>query len=100
MADVMTKVAFSADVTSLATAVGGLHEGFESPSAVDVHRDARGKCAQRGVHCCRGCGSGGVCVEEREWSAQGSSVSWQGYGMSRGVSRGKMEGLICEAVEV
>jgi hypothetical protein len=42
MMDVMTKVAFSADVTGLATAVAGLHEGFEGPSVVDVHRDARG----------------------------------------------------------
>jgi hypothetical protein len=54
MVDVMTKVAISADVTGLATAVAGLREGFESPSVVDVHRNARGKCVQRGVHCCRG----------------------------------------------
>jgi hypothetical protein len=54
----MTKVAFSADVTSLAKVVAGLCEGFESLSAVNVHWNARGKCLQRGVHCCRGCGSG------------------------------------------
>jgi hypothetical protein len=45
MADIMMKIAVFTDVTSLATAVAGLHEGFESPSAVDVYRDARGKCA-------------------------------------------------------
>jgi hypothetical protein len=33
MADIMMKVTLSADVTSLATAVAGLREGFESPSA-------------------------------------------------------------------
>jgi hypothetical protein len=58
--DIMTKVAFSADVTGLATAVAGLRDGFEGPSVVDVHRNARGKCAQRGVHCCRGHGGGGM----------------------------------------
>jgi hypothetical protein len=31
-------------VTSLATVVAGLHDGFEGLSAVDVHRNARGKC--------------------------------------------------------
>jgi hypothetical protein len=34
MADIMTKVAFSAGVTGLATVVAGLCEGFEGPSAV------------------------------------------------------------------
>jgi hypothetical protein len=33
---------------------------FESPSVVDIHRDARGKCTRRGVHCCRGRGGGGM----------------------------------------
>jgi hypothetical protein len=47
-------------VAGLATAVAGLCEGFEGLSVVDVHRDARRECAQRGVHCCRGCGSGGM----------------------------------------
>jgi hypothetical protein len=36
MADIMMKVALSADVTSLATAVAGLHKGFEGPSMVDI----------------------------------------------------------------
>jgi hypothetical protein len=49
-------VAFSADVTGLATVVAGLCDRFESLSVVDIHRDARGKCTRRGVHCCRGCG--------------------------------------------
>jgi hypothetical protein len=44
MADVMAKVALFADVTGLATAVAGLCEGFEGPSTVDVHRNARGEC--------------------------------------------------------
>jgi hypothetical protein len=56
----MMKVAFSADVTGLATAVAGLHNGFEGPSVVDIHQNARGKCMQRGMHCCRGHGSGGM----------------------------------------
>jgi hypothetical protein len=42
MTDVMTKIAFSADVTGLATVVTGLHKGFEGLSAVYIHRDARG----------------------------------------------------------
>jgi hypothetical protein len=46
-------------VTSLAAAVACLRDGFEGPSAVDVHRDTRGECTQRGVHCCRGRSSGG-----------------------------------------
>jgi hypothetical protein len=54
MVDIMTKVAFSADVTGLAIAVAGLHNGFEGLSAVDVYQDARGKCVQRGMHCYRG----------------------------------------------
>jgi hypothetical protein len=41
MADIMTKVTISANVTGLATAVAGLREEFEGPSAVDVHRNAR-----------------------------------------------------------
>jgi hypothetical protein len=44
MVDVMMKVALSADVTGLATAVAGSHEGFEGPSMVDVHRDSRREC--------------------------------------------------------
>jgi hypothetical protein len=39
--------------------VACLHKGFEGPSAVDVHQDARGECMRRGVHCCRGHGGGG-----------------------------------------
>jgi hypothetical protein len=31
-------------VTGLATAVAGLCKGFEGPSVVDIHRNARGKC--------------------------------------------------------
>jgi hypothetical protein len=38
MADIMMKVAFSTDVTSLATAVAGLCKGFESPSAVEIQQ--------------------------------------------------------------
>jgi hypothetical protein len=45
MVDVMTKITLSADVTGLPTVVAGLREGFEGPSAVDVHRDARRECA-------------------------------------------------------
>jgi hypothetical protein len=44
MVDVMMKFAVSADVTGLATAVAGLREGFEGPSAVDIHMDARRVC--------------------------------------------------------
>jgi hypothetical protein len=51
-------------VTGLATAVAGLHERFEGLSAVNTHRNARGKCMQRGVHCCRGRGGGGMWMEE------------------------------------
>jgi hypothetical protein len=47
MMDVMTKITISADVTGLATVVAGLREGFEGPSAVNVHRDARRECARR-----------------------------------------------------
>jgi hypothetical protein len=47
-------------VADLATAVAGLCDGFEGPSTVNLHRNARRKCAQRGVHCCRGHGSGGM----------------------------------------
>jgi hypothetical protein len=44
MVDIMMKVAFSADVTGLATAVAGLRNGFEGPSVVDIYQNARGKC--------------------------------------------------------
>jgi hypothetical protein len=44
MVDVMMKVTISADVTSLAAVVAGLREGFEGPSAVNVHRNARREC--------------------------------------------------------
>jgi hypothetical protein len=64
MADIIIRVAFSANMTGLTTAVAGLHEGFEILSAVDIYQDARGKRMQRGVHCCRGRGGGGICVEE------------------------------------
>jgi hypothetical protein len=33
-------------VTGLATAVACLHDGFEGPSSVDIHRNARGECAK------------------------------------------------------
>jgi hypothetical protein len=42
VADVMLKVAVSTNVASLSASVAGLRERFECPSAVDVHRDARG----------------------------------------------------------
>jgi hypothetical protein len=58
MVDVMIKVALFADVSSLATAVTGLCEGFEGPSAVNICQNAGGKCTQRGVHCCKGRGGG------------------------------------------
>jgi hypothetical protein len=64
VADVMMKVTFSADVTGLDTVVAGLREGFEGPSVVDIYRSARGKCVRRGVHFCRGRGSGGMWMEE------------------------------------
>jgi hypothetical protein len=60
VADVMTEVALSVDVAGLATTVAGLCEVFEGPSMVDIHRDARREYTQRGVHCCRGCSSGGM----------------------------------------
>jgi hypothetical protein len=47
-------------VAGVATAVAGLCEGSESSSAVDVHLNTRGECARRGMHCCRGHGSGGM----------------------------------------
>jgi hypothetical protein len=59
VADIMMEVTFSTDVTSLATAVASLCNGFESLGAVDVHRNARGEYTRRGVHCCRGHGGGG-----------------------------------------
>jgi hypothetical protein len=37
VADIIMEVAFSADMTSLATAVACLRDGFGSPSVVDVH---------------------------------------------------------------
>jgi hypothetical protein len=55
----MMKVAFSANVTSLATVVAGLCDRFESLGVVDVYQNTRGKCTQQDVHCCRGHGSGG-----------------------------------------
>jgi hypothetical protein len=57
MADIMTEVALSADVTGLATAVAGLWNGFEGLSAVDIYRTARRKCMQRaaGVVAVGGC---------------------------------------------
>jgi hypothetical protein len=51
-------------VVGLATAVTGLRDGFEGPSAVNIHRNARRECTQRGVHCCRGRGSGGMRAEK------------------------------------
>jgi hypothetical protein len=42
MVVLMPKVAVFTDVTSLAASVAGLRERFECPSAVDIHRDARG----------------------------------------------------------
>jgi hypothetical protein len=51
--DVMMKVALFADVTSLATVVAGLCEGSQGLGAVDIHRNARGKCVGRGVYCYR-----------------------------------------------
>jgi hypothetical protein len=58
----------------LATVVAGFHEGFENPSAVNVHRDTRRECMQRGVHCCRGCGGGAMWMKEWEGCAWESHI--------------------------
>jgi hypothetical protein len=42
VADIMLKVTVSTDVAGLSASVAGLPERFECPSAVNVHRDARG----------------------------------------------------------
>jgi hypothetical protein len=42
MVDIIPKVTVFTDVAGLAASVAGLHERFECPSAVDIHRDARG----------------------------------------------------------
>jgi hypothetical protein len=65
MADVMMKVALFADVAGLATAVAGLCEGLEGPSAVDIHRDARRECTQRGV-IATGVAAEGGCERRKE----------------------------------
>jgi hypothetical protein len=44
MGDIMMEVSFSSSVTSLATAIAGLHDGLEGLSAVNIHQNARGKC--------------------------------------------------------
>jgi hypothetical protein len=95
MVDIMTKVALFSDVTDLAIAVAGLCKGFEGLSAVDVHWNTGGECTRRGVHCCRGCGGGGMSVEEGEWSVQRSGVCHQrGSRVSGRASGGKVKGLI------
>jgi hypothetical protein len=66
-------------VTSLATAIACLCKGFEGPSVVDIHWNARGKCARRGVHCCRG-RSGGACEQKNEKNVCGGT----GYVISVG----------------
>jgi hypothetical protein len=57
-------------VAGLATAVPGFHEGFESPSVVDVHWDARGKCTQRGV---AGVAAVGGCERRSEKGMRGGA---------------------------
>jgi hypothetical protein len=76
----MTEVAFSTSVTSLATAIAGLRNGLEGPSAVDVHRNARGKYARRGVHYSRGRGSGRACEQRRENGVHGGAKCVIGKG--------------------
>jgi hypothetical protein len=58
--DIMTEVTLFADVADLATVVAGLRDGFEGPSMVNVHGNARRKCVRRGIHCCRDRGGGGM----------------------------------------
>jgi hypothetical protein len=62
----MMKVAFSANVTGLATVVAGLCDRFENSSAIDIHQNAREKCTQRGMYCCRGRSSEGACEWRKE----------------------------------
>jgi hypothetical protein len=84
MADIMMKVTFSADLTGLATAVAGLREGFESLSAVDIHRNARGSahegvCIAAGVAAVGGHVSGGrrmECAGERSVSSARVQSEW------------------------
>jgi hypothetical protein len=80
MTDVMTKITLSADVTGLATAVAGLRKGFEGPSTVNVHRDARRECARRGVHCCKVVVVEG-CERRNEKGARGGAAYVIGVGV-------------------
>jgi hypothetical protein len=75
----MMKVAFSADVTSLATAVAGLCEGFESPSTVDVHWDARRK-SHEGACIAAGVMAVGACVSRKENEVHGGAKCVVGEG--------------------
>jgi hypothetical protein len=63
--DIMMKVAFSANVTSLTTAVAGLCDGFESPSAVNVYLNTRGKYHE-GVCIAAGVAAVGEACERRK----------------------------------
>jgi hypothetical protein len=80
MTDVMTKVAISADLTGLATAVAGSREGFEIPSAVNVHGNTRGKCAREGVCITAGVTAVGGC----EWRNENGMCGGTGYVVSVG----------------
>jgi hypothetical protein len=62
----MIEVALSTSVTGLAPAIAGLCDGLESPSAVDVHQNARGS-AHEGVCIAAGVAvAGGACEWRRE----------------------------------
>jgi hypothetical protein len=70
MADIMTKVAFSADVTSLATVVAGLCDEFEGLSVVDIHWNARGSACKE-VCIAAGVVAIGACERRKEKGVHG-----------------------------
>jgi hypothetical protein len=79
MVDVVTKVTLSADVASLSTVVTGLCEGFEGPSAVDVHRMPGGS-AREGVCIAAGVAAVGGCQWMKENRVCGGAMCVVGDG--------------------
>jgi hypothetical protein len=71
--DIMVEVTLFTEVTSLAAVVACLHDGFEGPSAVDVHQDARGS-ARKGVCIAAGVTVvGGPCERRKDNGVRGGA---------------------------
>jgi hypothetical protein len=97
MADIKVHWAVLADVPGLVTLVAWLWGHVECLGLINWCEEARWECAQRGRHCCQGCGC--QCMRSKEGDG-GSRWCWLGGWSCDRTSRGVVKHLVCQSVKV